>query len=1063
MRSTALSQLGCAVVAPRRGHPPTPKRSAALGWRGAALALAIAWLGLAWPVSAQTLPRLLQQHTVPMWLVDPADGAIVEANAAAADFYGYPALRSPGGMNIRQINQLPEADVRAEMERAHREGRGYYLFPHRLASGQIVTVEVHSTPMTIDGRTLLLSVLLPESRSVTLQQELQRYQNRLEALVAERTEEAVLAQTERARTLAWALAGAVSAIVALAVALVLLRRSARRARDLADELEDTLQGARLGRLRWDLVQRTITPCARLRRLIGLDEDGQDSIPTTTWMQWVHPKDAAQAQSALQAHLKGQSDAADLRFRLQHRDGRWIWLQVWGRVVARDPATGRATVMVGILRDVSDEVALEQSRAIAASVFNDTGEAIIVTDERGAVLDANAATLQMSGYTRDELIGRANLPWRPADRHGTPDWHRLRRLLLREGRWRGEAWWRRRDGTEFPVVETISAVRDDRGQIIRYVAVAQDITELKAQQNALQRQAYYDLLTGLPNRALLADRLDLAIASARRHQRRVAVAYLDLDGFKSVNDSHGHSQGDWILRLVAQRLQGALREGDTLARVGGDEFVAVLSDLDDSECWTTVIDRLLRASAEPVEYNGTLVQLSTSIGVTLYPDDGADAEVLLRHADQALYRAKRDGKNRWYLFDPQEDRAAAAHAERMADVRRALASEGEFRLYLQPQVRLVDGAIEGAEALLRWQHPQRGLLAPAAFLPAIEHDDTMIALGDWVLDEAMRQLQRWHDAGQSSWTLSVNIAARQLRDPAFADRLAQRLARHPQVNPSRLELEIVESSALDGIAELERLLERCRTLGVAVAIDDFGTGYSSLAYLKRLPASVVKIDQSFVRDMFDDPSDLRIIDGVVALGQAFGLRVVAEGVETLLHGELLLRLGAHSAQGYGIARPMPADQWADWAAAWQPPDSWMRWRTLVQSPWSRILARLEVEHRAVLTGLATRRVTPAASGDCPLQTLLAESLPASTHHWPEYAALQRAHEAFHVAARRWWEHAPDTDPQQDPAIHQAHGTLLGALHRLRDRLCALDAAQSAPSEAPVIVLDDGKQPTHAVAA
>ena len=342
------------------------------------------------------------------------------------------------------------------------------------------------------------------------------------------------------------------------------------------------------------------------------------------MQWVHPKDAAQAQSALQAHLKGQSDAADLRFRLQHRDGRWIWLQAWGRVVARDPATGRATVMAGILRDVSDEVALEQSRAIAASVFNDAGEAIVVTDERGAVLDANAAMLQMSGYTRDELIGRANLPWRPADRHGTPDWHRLRRVLRREGRWRGEAWWRRRDGTEFPVVEAISAVRDDRGQIIRYVAVAQDITELKAQQNALERQAYYDLLTGLPNRVLLADRLDLAIASARRHQRRVAVAYLDLDGFKYVNDSHGHRQGDWILRLVAQRLQGALREGDTLARVGGDEFVAVLCDLDDSERWTAVIDRLLAASAEPIEYGGTLVQLSTSIGVTLYPDDGADA-------------------------------------------------------------------------------------------------------------------------------------------------------------------------------------------------------------------------------------------------------------------------------------------------------------------------------------------------------------------------------------------------------------------------------------------------------
>ncbi|WP_300844690.1 EAL domain-containing protein [Tepidimonas sp.] len=1029
-----MTQRGRIVVAPSKGHTPTPKRSVALGWRAAARALVCAWLGLAWPAFGQTLPSLLQQHSVPMWLIDPADGTIVDANAAAADFYGYPALRSPGRMNIAQINQLSETDIRAEMERARREGRGYYLFPHRLASGEIVTVEVHSTPVAVDGRNLLLSVLLPESRSAMLRQELQRYQNRLESLFTVRTTEALQARIDRARVLSWALAGAVTAIMALVAALGLLRRSARRARELAQELDDVLRGARLGRLRWDLVQGNLFPCPRLRRLIGLDDRDPRPIPATTWMQWIHPKDAAQAKTALQAHLRGQSEAADVRFRLQHRDGHWIWLQAWGQVVARDPRSGRATVMAGILRDVGNEVALEESRAIAASVFNDAGEAFIVTDERGTVLEVNAAMLRMSGYGRDELVGQTNLPWRPTDRSGMPNWYQLRRRLLRDGRWRGEAWWRRRDGTEFPVVETISTVRDDRGQIIRFVVVAQDITELKAQQKALERLAYYDVLTGLPNRALLADRLDLAIASARRHQRRVAVAYLDLDGFKYVNDSHGHRQGDCVLLTLAQRLQGALREGDTLARVGGDEFVAILCDLDESERWSAVIDRLLVASTEVIDCDGTPVRLSTSIGVTLYPDDGADAEVLLRHADQALYRAKREGKNRWCLFDPQEDRAAAAHAEHLADVRRALASGDEFRLFLQPRVSLADGAIEGAEALLRWQHPQRGLLAPAAFLPAIEQDDTMIALGDWVLAEAMRQLQRWREAGQPSWSLSVNIAARQLNDPAFVDRLAQHLARHPQVDPSRLELEIVESSSLEGVAALEDLLERCRALGVAVAIDDFGIGYSSLAYLKRLPASVVKIDQSFVRDMFDDPSDLRIIEGVVALGQAFGLHVVAEGAETLHHAELLLRLGAQSAQGYGIARPMPADQWAAWAAGWEPPASWIRWRTLAHSPWSRILARMEVEHRAALTGLALHRTRPALAHDCPFHTLMIDTLPQAARQWPEYAALQEAHEAFHAATRQWWERAADTDPREDPAIRQTHGALLAALHRLLDRLC-----------------------------
>ncbi|MGQ9724710.1 MAG: PAS domain-containing protein, partial [Tepidimonas sp.] len=319
-------------------------------------------------------------------------------------------------------NQLPKADVRAEMDRAKAEGRGDYRFPHRLASGELVMVEVHSTPTVIDGRSLLLSVLLPESRTILQQQELQRDQTWLEALVAERTAQAIRAEAERSRMLAWSLTGALAAVVALSLAVALLRRGARRQRELDDELQDVLRGARLGRMRWDLVRNTISLGPRLRRQLGLDEHTPQDIPAQTWQQWLHPDDAPQVQRVLQAHLKGDSEVADLRVRVQHRAGHWIWLQAWWRVVARDPATGRATMIAGVLRDVSDEVALAQSRAIAASVFEDAGEAIIVTDERGTVLEVNSALLQMGGYTRDELIGRADLPWRPADRHGMPSWH-----------------------------------------------------------------------------------------------------------------------------------------------------------------------------------------------------------------------------------------------------------------------------------------------------------------------------------------------------------------------------------------------------------------------------------------------------------------------------------------------------------------------------------------------------------------------------------------------------------------------------------------------------------------
>ncbi|TSE34632.1 sensor domain-containing protein [Tepidimonas charontis] len=1028
-----------ASVTPLRPAPKTPP-GRGHAWRRRLLATA-AW-GVICLASASVqppaiaapidLPAPLQQHALPMWLIDPTDGTIVGANAAAQRLYGYPELAA-GTLNITRINQLSEAEIRAEMERAKVEGRDFFLFPHRLASGEVVTVEVHSSPVVHEGRSLLLLVLLPESRSAVLQHELQRYQTRLEALVAERTAQVLSEQARHTRLWQASLAGALVALVALATAVVSLQRNVRHRRALTQELEDTLRGARLTRLRWDIARDRVTPCPRLRELLGLDDSVPTDIPTAWWQQRIHPQDLPAVQRTLRAHLRGETDAADQRYRMQHRDGHWIWLQAWGRVTARDARSGQALAMAGVVRDVSAEVALEHSRAIAASVFQDAGEAIVITDERGVVLDVNAAMERMSGYTREALIGRADLPWRPVDRQGHADWTRLRQRLLREGRWRGEACWRRHDGTEFPVIETIAAVRDEHGQPIRYVAIAQDISELKAQQRALEHQAYYDALTGLPNRILLGDRLDLAIATAHRHQRRVAVAYLDLDGFKYVNDTHGHDRGDWVLRLMAQRLQAALREGDTLARVGGDEFVAILCDLDDSDRWTRVVERLLAACAQPIEHGGETLRLSTSIGVTLYPDDSADAEVLLRHADQALYRAKREGKNRWCLYDPREDRSAAAHAELIADVRRALRSGGEFQLYVQPRVRLSDGAIVGAEALLRWQHPERGLLPPGAFLPAIEHDDVMVELGDWVIAEALRLLQSWHDRN-APWALSINVAARQLRAPEFAHRLEHLLARHPGLPPSRLELEIVESSALEGIETLEQQLQRCRALGVSLAIDDFGTGYSSLAYLKRLPANVVKIDQSFVRDVFDDISDLRIVEGVVALGQAFGLQVVAEGVETLAHGELLLRLGADTAQGYGVARPMPATAWDAWVAAWQTPPSWLRWRDIARSPWSRALARLEVEHRHVLIPLLQRERAAGPLEACALNTVMLEYLPATARAWPEYARLQQAHADFHDSAHRWWSQSPVE--ANDAELQRAHWALMEALHALLQRLIEL---------------------------
>ncbi len=463
--------------------------------------------------------------------------------------------------------------------------------------------------------------------------------------------------------------------------------------------------------------------------------------------------------------------------------------------------------------------------------------------------------------------------------------------------------------------------DAQGQATRMVGIHTDITQLKEHESQLEHIAHYDVLTGLPNRALLADRLRQAMAHAQRRGERLAVVYIDLDEFKAVNDAHGHDIGDQLLIQLAERMTHALRDGDTIARLGGDEFVALLPDLAGSGAGLAVIGRLLAAAADPVSIDGRELRISASLGVTHYPQiEDVDADHLLNQADQAMYQAKLAGRNRYHLFDAERDRDARAEHENLERLRQALTGE-EFELHYQPKVNLRTGAVVGFEALIRWRHPRRGLLEPALFLPLIANHPLSIELGDWVLESALARIEAWK-AGGMARPLSINVDAMQIHRPDFVDRLRAALARHPAVGPGDLELEILETSALRDFAHVTRVMRDCRELGVDFALDDFGTGYSSLTYLRRLPAGQLKIDQSFVRGMLDDPDDLAILEGVLGLAGAFRRRVIAEGVETLAHGEMLLRLGCELGQGYAIAPPMPADALPGWLATWRLPHAWL---------------------------------------------------------------------------------------------------------------------------------------------
>jgi diguanylate cyclase (GGDEF)-like protein len=469
------------------------------------------------------------------------------------------------------------------------------------------------------------------------------------------------------------------------------------------------------------------------------------------------------------------------------------------------------------------------------------------------------------------------------------------------------------------------VRDADGRPLQYVALFSDITTLKEHQHQLEHIAHYDALTNLPNRVLLADRLQQAIVQAHRRNNQLAVAYLDLDGFKSINDQHGHKVGDQVLIAVAARMRQALREGDTLSRLGGDEFVAVLSDLDDVAASLPLLTRLLAAAAQVVQFEGLELHVTASIGVTFYPQvDEIDADQLMRQADQAMYQAKLAGKNRYQIFDATHDIHLREFHESLEGIRYAF-DRNEFVLHYQPKVNMRTGQVVGAEALIRWQHPSRGLLEPSKFLPVIENHPLAIAVGEWVIETALTQMDRW-DAEGLQLPVSVNIGARQLQQANFVDRLRSLLADHPNMRYGNLTLEVLETSALEDIALVSQVIESCNQIGVQFALDDFGTGYSSLTYLKRLRVSMLKIDQSFVRDMLEDPDDLAILQGVIGLAAAFKRDVIAEGVETVEHGTLLLQLGCELAQGYGIARPMPATEMPNWAANWIPDSAW------TEAPW-----------------------------------------------------------------------------------------------------------------------------------
>ncbi|OXI31547.1 diguanylate cyclase [Burkholderia sp. AU16741] len=622
---------------------------------------------------------------------------------------------------------------------------------------------------------------------------------------------------------------------------------------------------------------------------------------------------AHASRPLQMLTARQSLYAAQRFMTEHNmrhvgirgdDGRLTGLLCFADVL-QSIEHEYANELRSALRERDEALGLARfNLRMADRVFESALEGIMVTDRHARIERVNQAFTRLTGYSEDEVIGRN--PGLLSSGRQTPDFYKqLWHSLTTDGHWQGEIWNRRKTGELFLEYLTITSIRDSKGEISHYAAIFSDITQRRQAEERLGYLATHDVLTNLANRMLFEERLAHAIGHAKRFGRKVAVMYLDLDRFKLINDTLGHNAGDEVLKMVAERIVANVRANDTVARMGGDEFALVLEEIDDVRDVGRVARTLLDEVGRAIDIGGREIFVTPSIGISIYPDDGAEAEDLILLADQAMYGAKSRGRNVFQFFESKMTSSAIEQLETLGELHRAL-EQNEFRLFYQPQYDLASGRIVGVEALLRWLHPHRGLVPPGDFIGLAERSALIVPIGRWVLHEACRQARRWLDEGFEFGRVSVNVSARQCFTDHFLSDLTTILS-ETALPAEYLQLELLESMAMNTREEIGILLRELATRGISLAIDDFGTGYSSLVYLKDLPVDTLKIDRSFLTNCGSGSTDDAIVRAIVAMGRALGLDVVMEGIETAKQLAFLQEIGCHKGQGFLFARPQPAEQ------------------------------------------------------------------------------------------------------------------------------------------------------------
>ncbi len=569
-------------------------------------------------------------------------------------------------------------------------------------------------------------------------------------------------------------------------------------------------------------------------------------------------------------------------------------------------------VIMVVRDITRRKQQDAELRLWAKVFEGSNEAILITDAELNIVLVNKTYEKIMGFTEAEVLG-VDTAKVGVKLHSHSFFRNLLSILRERGYWQGELINQRKNGEKFPTWYSISQVLNSEGQPENYIAIFSDISERKKSRERIDFLAHHDSLTELPNRALLNDRLEMAINTARRRGEKVGILFIDLDRFKNINDSLGHAAGDQILRQTAARLSDAVRTDDTVARLGGDEFVVLLPRVRNERSLAEVAIKLREELLVPYILEDMPLHLSPSIGIAVYPDDGETSSVLIKNADAAMYLAKEKGRNNYQFYTPVLNARTLDRLKLEHDLRSAL-EQGQFELHYQPQIVAGSKTLYGAEALVRWRHPERGLVPPNHFIPLAEETGLIIPLGSWVIAEAARQVNSWQQTGLANLVVSVNISALQFHQAGFLAEVQELLAQ-AGTKPSSLELELTESMLMSDMEVSIQVLQAFRDLGYRVAIDDFGTGFSCLNYLRRLPANILKIDQSFVREMRSDTASLAIVTSIIRLAESLGMETIAEGVETAEESALLVSQGCQLMQGYHFSKPLPPAQFEAWLQQW----------------------------------------------------------------------------------------------------------------------------------------------------